>query len=138
MNYDYKYRLGLLVERNGFIAVITKEDLASYYSEPQVIRFSPIRLTDDVVRAFGFKKSRQRLRGQLCYIYKDVALVRRPYKDLFYCRNIIPSPNMKYLHELQDFLSWHYPFNFTEMVLYSDFVTRYGSRKLNDWDIIHD
>ena len=135
MNYEYNYRLGLMIERNGFIGVINKEDLASYYSEPQIIKFKPIRLTDDIIKAYGFLKSKKRYENLICYTCFGVRLVRRPFKDWFYCYNIPSSPGLKYLHELQDFLSCHYPFNVVEKVRFADFVTRYGSRKLNDWDV---
>lgn len=135
MNYQYNFRPGLLIERNGFIDVINKDDLAKYYSDPQIINFNPIRLTDNILKAYGFKKSKQRYENLICYLCFDVRLVRKPFKDWFYCHNIPSSPGMKYLHELQDFLSYHYPFHIMERVRYSDFIMRYGSKQLSGWDI---
>lgn len=133
--YQYNYRLGLLIQRDSLIDVIRKQDLVSYYSEPPVKTFDPIPLTDYTLKAFGFRKSKKRYKGYFYYTCMDLALLRRPFTDKFFISNIPSSPDMKYLHELQDFLSYHYPFNITEKVRFADFVHEYGSRKISMLDV---
>jgi hypothetical protein len=135
MSYKYNYRLGLLIQREGKIDVITENDLKNLYSIPSIVTFQPISLSHKVLSAFGFKRSKEKYERYFYYYSKyDLLLFRRPFTSGFYFPEIPSSPTMNFAHELQDFLRFIPPFNIFENYRLQDFILNYGSKKLKIYD----
>jgi hypothetical protein len=89
MNYDYNYRIGLYVQKEGIVSTLNAYDICSYYSNPPKQTFKPIRLTEFILEACGFRKSKVKFNPSSYSYYKDpILLVRRPFTSKFYCFNV--------------------------------------------------
>jgi hypothetical protein len=134
MNYDLKYRTGLIVQRNGRIDTISAEDLLNHYSLTSKCTFEPIRLNENTLQAFGFVKSLKRRKGSWDYIKYPILIKLRPLSNQYFCPNLHFSPTFLYLHELQTFYSFFDPFKQKDDILFLNFIANYGSRYLKFWD----
>ncbi len=123
MEYSYNYRLGLLIQRKGKIDIVSKQDMVNLYSEPPIESFQPIRLSRGCTQSIWIQDiKRQSLSAIIISTAVMYYLLRYHFTDRFYCSNIPSSPNMEYLHELQDLLSNYSPFHILERTRFTDFI----------------
>jgi len=127
MEYSYRYRVGLIVQKGNLISAITDKDLVALYSSPSIVNFKPILLTRNILLAYGFEKTRIKKNPRLHYYRYPVYLSRDPSTLYFKCVNFYSELNFKYLHELQDFYSFYVP-HYWEIADCADFIYRYGSK----------
>jgi hypothetical protein len=131
MDYTYNYRIGLFIQRNGYIDAIYPKDMVSLYQIPSKMTFKPILLNEYTIQAYGFVKSNEKYKGFLPFFRNDIMIVMRPFTNKYYCVNIPVSMNFEYLHELQDFFEMMSPLPHQKLTSFPDFIIRYGSRYLD-------
>lgn len=134
MGNECNYRVGLIIQRNTYIDIITPEDIINFYQIPSKITFEPIFLNENTLPAYGFSKSDQEYNNSNYYSRNGIMIVMRPFTNKYYCPNIRFSSNFNYLHELQDFFETVMPFNYLKATYFQDFILRYGSRYLKICD----
>lgn len=131
MEYKYKYRIGLLIMRkHGVFDTITSEDMVNLYKKCPKISFEPIILTKDIFKAFGFRKSIERIGAFHVFSKYPVQISMKPFTDRYYCINVPSNLEFRYLHELQDFFSFYSTCKQNDLIEYMNFVTNYGSKYL--------
>jgi hypothetical protein len=134
MDYNYNYRIGLIIERNGFIDTVNAQDMVDLSMIPSKRTFEPIILTENIFKAYGFIKSQERHEGYYYYIKDGITVEMRPFTNKYYCSNLRVSRNFSYLHELQELLDLINPNLVKQETNFTDFVIRYGSRYLSVYD----
>lgn len=136
MNNSYlEYRSGLIIRRKRKIDAISDEDILNLKPPVSKQTFEPIALNDNVLRAFGFVRQKQKRYGAWYYRRDQILIRLHPFRDTYYCPNIPTTHLFSFLHELQVFYSFFDPIKRSDNVLFMDFVTEYGSRYLNACDL---
>lgn len=132
-NNYYNYRIGLLVNKEGKIDILTAYDLFCFNVPPRKETFKPISLNENILFAYGFKKSKSIAFGD--YYYKKYGiLLRKHLNGYYYCSNIPGNQLFNYLHEIQDFIIIYYQCKNVEVTDLMSFVANYGSHYLRDCD----
>jgi DNA replicative helicase MCM subunit Mcm2 (Cdc46/Mcm family) len=131
MEYNYNYRIGLIIQRNGYIDILNGQDMINLYNAPPKRTFEPIFLNENIFEAYRFKKSQERYQGFYPFTRDGIMIVMRPFTDKYYCPNLQISKNFSYLHEVQDLFEMINSIHCMKVISFTDFVMRYGSRKLS-------
>jgi hypothetical protein len=131
MDFNFNYRIGLIIQRNGYIDTVNSVDIVNLNQIPPKRSFDPIFLNDNIFGAYGFIKSAERYKGHFYFQRNDIVITQRPFTDKYHCPNFQVTINIKYLHELQDFFEYIYGIKATA---FTEFVVGYGSRKLSVYD----
>lgn len=129
MEYFYNYRIGSIVNKKGFIEPLTIDDLVTYNKYPvHFTDFTPIKLTEKVLLAYGFQKNR--LKGNI-FTYRKYYILLEKKRESFFCVSTQPNLVIQYLHELQDLCNINtflgFPIIQREVM---DFIRNYGSRSI--------
>jgi len=134
MDYNYNYRVGLIIQRDRYIDTVNGQDMINLYNTPPKRTFEPIFLNENTFEAYVFKKSKERYKGHYYYVRNDIIITRRPFTNMYYCTNLRVSMNLRYLHELQDLFEMLNPIPGLKTTNLADFIIGYGSRYLAVWD----
>ncbi len=131
----YKFRTGLIIQRDGYIDKIKAEDIRFLYRQNPKINFQGIVLDDIIFSSFGFKKSVVKIKGYFEYYRLPIIVSQRPLSSKYLCINMPTIVEFEYLHELQDFYSYFDPYKISDEMAFNIFVSNFGSRRLENFDI---